>query len=125
MTDKTCPKCGRSGPVAEMFGLRNMTRTRKDGNQVVETRPQSYCRDCRSAGPLHEDEPSFSSSPTTVEAWPCTVLRDDEPLDNNWKDWSLERWNWRLLNHFFRIVDERSLPLWYYSSLRTNSLVRW
>lgn len=107
MTDKTCPKCGRSGPVAEMFGLRNMTRTRKDGNQVVETRPQSYCRDCRSAGPVHDDEPSFSSSPTTFEAWPAPFC-DDEPLDNNWKGWSLARWSWRLLNHFFRIVDERS-----------------
>lgn len=109
MTDKTCPKCARSGPVAEMFGMRNMTRTRKDGSTVVEARPQSYCRDCRSAGPVHDDEPSLSSSATTTVDAPYQVpFRDDEPLDNNWTAWSLERWNWRLLNHFFRVVDERS-----------------
>lgn len=108
MTDKTCPKCGRNGPVAEMFGLRNMTRTRKDGSQVVETRPQSYCRDCRSAGPVLENEPSISSSITTIEAWHPAPFCAEEPLDNNWKVWSLERWSWRLLNHFFRRGDERS-----------------
>lgn len=109
MTDKTCPKCGRSGPIAEMFGMRNMTRTGKDGSTVVEARPQSYCRDCRSAGPVHDDEPSLSSSATTTgDARYQVPFRDDEPLDNNWTAWNLERWNWRLLNHFFRVVDEHS-----------------
>ncbi len=49
MADKTCPKCGRRGPVEEMFGMRNMRRTLKNGHSVVERRPQSYCRECRSA----------------------------------------------------------------------------
>ncbi|GMV43626.1 MAG: hypothetical protein AMXMBFR64_53420 [Myxococcales bacterium] len=109
MTDKECPKCGRSGPVAEMFGMRNMTRTRKDGSTVVEARPQSYCRDCRSAGPVQEEESSLSSSArTTVDGGYQVPFRDDEPLDNEWATWGLERWNWRLLNHFFRVVNERS-----------------
>lgn len=109
MTDKTCPKCGRSGPIAEMFGMRNMTRTRKDGSTVVEQKPQSYCRDCRRSGPAQDDEPSVSSPTTaTVEAWHSVPFRGDEPLDNNWAGWGIERWNWRLLNHFFRVVDERS-----------------
>jgi len=47
VADKTCPKCDRSGPIHVMFGMRNMRRTLKDGRSVVESRPQSYCRDCR------------------------------------------------------------------------------
>jgi len=43
-----------------------------------------------------------------VETWNPPPFCDDEPLDDNWTAWSLERWNWRLLNHFFRVVDERS-----------------
>lgn len=109
MTDKECPKCGRSGPIAEMFGMRNTTRTRKDGSTVVEAKPQSYCRDCRSSGPVHEKDSSpLSLARTTADPDPHPQFRDDEPLDHNWATWSLERWNWRLLNHFFRVVHERS-----------------
>jgi len=45
--EKTCPKCGRSGSIEVLFGMRNMRRTLKDGRVVVESKPQSYCRDCR------------------------------------------------------------------------------
>ena len=45
---KTCPKCGTTGPVASLFGMRRMRRTRGDGTEVVEVRAQSYCRSCRS-----------------------------------------------------------------------------
>ena len=44
---KTCPKCGRTGPVGEMFGYRNVKRERSDGTEVVTKKPQSYCRECR------------------------------------------------------------------------------
>lgn len=44
---KTCPKCGRSGPIEEMFGYRNVKHTRSDGTEVVAHKPQSYCRECR------------------------------------------------------------------------------
>jgi hypothetical protein len=109
MTDKECPKCGRCGPVAELFGMRNMTRTRKDGSTVVEARPQSYCRDCRSVGAVYQEDSLISSSAkTTVNAGDHVPFRDEEPLDNEWATWGLERWNWRLLNHFFRVGNERS-----------------
>lgn len=108
MTAKTCPKCGRRGPITELFGMRNMTRTSKNGPKVVEARSQSYCRACRSGGSAQNDDPSFYSFATTTRDVPYQVLfRDDEPLDTDWTAWSLERWNWRLLNHFFQIVDER------------------
>ena len=44
---KTCPKCGQSGLVAELFGYRKMTTKRSDGSEVVTERAQSYCRECR------------------------------------------------------------------------------
>lgn len=44
---KTCPKCGKTGPVDQMFGYRNVKHTRADGSEVVTEKPQSYCRDCR------------------------------------------------------------------------------
>ena len=44
---KTCPKCGETGPIAEMFGLRNTKRIRADGTEVVTSRAQSYCKACR------------------------------------------------------------------------------
>jgi hypothetical protein len=46
-TTKTCPRCGESGTVAEMFGYRRCRRTRADGTEVVVEAPQSYCRACR------------------------------------------------------------------------------
>lgn len=45
---KTCPKCGKSGPIGELFGTRKMRTKRKDGSDVVVERPQSYCKGCRS-----------------------------------------------------------------------------
>jgi S-DNA-T family DNA segregation ATPase FtsK/SpoIIIE len=47
---KTCPKCGATGPVAELFGMRRTRHTRKDGVEVSVERPQSYCRSCRGGG---------------------------------------------------------------------------
>lgn len=44
---KECPKCGKSGPIGELFGTRKMRRTRSDGTETVEERAQSYCRECR------------------------------------------------------------------------------
>ena len=44
---KTCPKCGKSGPIGELFGIRTMRAKRKDGTETVVERPQSYCTDCR------------------------------------------------------------------------------
>lgn len=46
-TIKTCPKCGRAAPIGELFGMRRMRSTRRDGTEVIVERPQSYCRDCR------------------------------------------------------------------------------
>ena len=45
--EKTCPKCGKAGPVGLMFGFRKMKHRRKDGTDVEVERPQSYCRECR------------------------------------------------------------------------------
>ncbi|MCP4810077.1 MAG: ATP-dependent helicase [Proteobacteria bacterium] len=44
---KTCPKCGVEGSVDELFGYRNVKHTRADGTDVVQRKPQSYCRSCR------------------------------------------------------------------------------
>lgn len=44
---KTCPKCGAAGPIDGLFGYRNVKHTRSDGTEVVQRKPQSYCRDCR------------------------------------------------------------------------------
>lgn len=44
---KACPRCGKTGSIAEAFGSRRMRRTLSDGTEVVDVRPQSYCRDCR------------------------------------------------------------------------------
>jgi hypothetical protein len=108
MTDKTCPKCGRRGPVPELFGLRNMPGVRGDGNGTTEKRPQSYCRDCRSVDKFRSDETLNSQAPvSTLEAFYRETFNDEEPRDNNWTAWNLERWNWRLLNYFFRVVDDR------------------
>ena len=46
---KDCPKCGRSGPIGEMFGTRKMRRELADGSIVIEERTQSHCRECRKA----------------------------------------------------------------------------
>jgi hypothetical protein len=46
---KTCPKCGRTGTISELFGTRKMRSRRRDGSEVVVERPQSYCRSCRAA----------------------------------------------------------------------------
>jgi superfamily I DNA/RNA helicase len=48
--EKRCPKCGKTGSIEADFGLRRMRRTLADGTEVVQTRPQSYCRECRGAG---------------------------------------------------------------------------
>jgi len=48
--EKTCPKCKKAGPIATEFGFRKMRRTRSDGTEVVDERPQSYCRECRRKG---------------------------------------------------------------------------
>ena len=45
--EKTCPRCGGSGKVGEMFGTRRMRSSRKDGSAVVVVRAQSYCSSCR------------------------------------------------------------------------------
>ena len=44
---KRCPKCGKTGAVADMFGYRKLKHTKADGTHVVTERPQSYCRECR------------------------------------------------------------------------------
>jgi hypothetical protein len=44
---KTCPACGNSGLIAELFGVRKMKRVRADGIEVVTTRAQSHCKKCR------------------------------------------------------------------------------
>ena len=44
---KTCPKCGRTGTVSELFGTRRTKHERKDGSVVMVERHQSYCRTCR------------------------------------------------------------------------------
>jgi hypothetical protein len=45
---RTCPKCGRTGAVGELFGTRRMKNTRRDGTEVTVERVQSYCKMCRS-----------------------------------------------------------------------------
>lgn len=48
---RTCPKCGSSGKIKDLFGTRKMRYSRRDGSEAVTERPQSYCRNCRvSAG---------------------------------------------------------------------------
>ena len=44
---KTCPKCGKTGSVSELFGFRRTKHERVDGTEVITERAQSYCRDCR------------------------------------------------------------------------------
>jgi len=46
--EKRCPKCGKTGDIEADFGMRRMRRTKADGTEVVDERPQSYCRGCRS-----------------------------------------------------------------------------
>ena len=48
---RTCPKCGRTGTIRELFGTRRMRHQRRDGSEVVTERAQSYCRFCRSGPP--------------------------------------------------------------------------
>lgn len=110
MTDKKCFKCGKTGPVMETFGMRKMTRTRKNGSTVIDSRPQSYCRDCRSIVAEHKNQPLVSSSNVEVETWRA-LFSDEEPRDSTWQNWNLERWNLRLLNYFFRKVGENSVPV--------------
>lgn len=46
-----CPRCKASvvgdEAIKAVFGFRDMKRVKKDGTTVVATKPQSYCRDCR------------------------------------------------------------------------------
>lgn len=44
---KTCPKCGTTGPVSTLFGMRTTKHTRASGEVVSREAPQSYCRACR------------------------------------------------------------------------------
>lgn len=50
MADKVCPKCGKKGAIDTLFGWRNMRSQLADGSTKVVSRPQSYCRPCRSTG---------------------------------------------------------------------------
>lgn len=52
MTIKTCPRCKTTGPVAELFGFRNV-----GGKE----RPQSYCAACRKAAPRKPKPPEPGS----------------------------------------------------------------
>ena len=47
---KSCPKCGREGPIGELFGVRRVRHQRADGSEGSAVRPQSYCTSCRSQG---------------------------------------------------------------------------
>lgn len=45
--EKTCPRCGASGSVGELFGTRRITRRLVSGDVKTLERAQSYCRGCR------------------------------------------------------------------------------
>jgi hypothetical protein len=60
-------------------------------------------KECPKCGKNGPDAKRYVLHPTT--------FRGDEPIENDWKAWLLERWSWRLLNHFFRRVDEPAAPV--------------
>jgi hypothetical protein len=99
---KSCPNCGKYGSVIELFGERTTTRVRRDGTKVLETRPQSYCRECRSDKTRRLS--AVNEEAFAMEGYPRDTgrLEEDEPDDTSWRTWDVERWSWRLLNHFFR-----------------------
>lgn len=66
MDHKTCPKCGETGPLDEFFGMRNMRRTLRDGSNVVEAKPQSYCRNCRSAKAARDEDNAAGATTISV-----------------------------------------------------------
>ena len=44
---KTCPRCGASGTIGELFGTRRMRSRSRAGAERVVVRAQSYCKECR------------------------------------------------------------------------------
>lgn len=74
---RTCPKCGVTGGVEDMFGTRVAKVQKSDGTVSPVVRPQSWCRSCRKSLPAGPARANLAAE--LVELLGDTV-RPESPL---------------------------------------------